>query len=87
MSPSVKRAFLNLQIAILQTIMSNDTGAREADAYIKMGKLLLNIQKDYEELFRYYELVRQNKKPLSAGTEQERQPNMPIKVYQFSRRV
>ena len=87
MSPSVKRAFLNLQIAIAQTVRSDNTSVGEADTYVKMSSLLLNIQKDYEDLLGYYELTKQKKKPLSAGTEQEQQTNMSIKLYHFSRRV
>jgi hypothetical protein len=88
LSPSVKRAFLNLQIAIVQTIMSDDsTNDREVDAYRRMGKMLLIVQKDYEELFRYYKLAKQKKKPLSAATEQEHKENYPSKVYQFSKEV
>lgn len=88
MSPSVKRAFLNLQLAIVQAIMSDDgTNDREIDAYRRMGKLLLIVQKDYEDLFRYYKSVKQKKKLLSAVTEQEHKENYPSKVYQFSKRV
>ena len=71
MSPDVKRAFLSLQIAIFQTMKSDGTSVGEADAYVKMSSLLLNIQKDYEDLLGYYELTKQKKKPLSAATEQE----------------
>jgi hypothetical protein len=88
LSPSVKRAFLNLQIAIVQAIMSDDgTNDREIDAYRRMGKLLLIVQKDYEDLFRYYKSAKQKKKLLSALTEQEHKENDSSKVYQFSKRV
>jgi len=82
--PGIKRAFLNLQIAILENIISNDIDAREADAYRKLSRLILSIQKDYAELFNLY---KQTKKPLSAATEQEQQNNTSALLYRFSRRV
>jgi hypothetical protein len=87
LSPSVKRAFLNLQIAIAQTVRSDNTSVGEADAYMKMSSLLLSIQKDYEDLLGYYELTKQKKKPLSVGIEQEQQPNLSTPLYQFRGRV
>ena len=85
MSPSVKKAFLNLQIAILENIISNDIDAREADAYRKLSRLILSIKKDYAELFNLY---KQTKKPLSAATDQEQQQNIrSALLYRFSRRV
>jgi hypothetical protein len=83
--PQIKRAFLNLQIAILQALISDETGSKEADAYRKMSRLVLSIQRDYEELIGFYKQVK-NKKPLSSANEQEHKENMSIKVYQFSRR-
>ncbi|MFA6778149.1 MAG: hypothetical protein WCR80_06950 [Bacilli bacterium] len=69
MSPDVKRAFLSLQIAIFQTMKSDDTSVGEADAYMKMSRLILNIQKDYEDLLGYYELTKQAKEkaPVSGN--------------------
>jgi hypothetical protein len=85
--PDVKQGFINLQAAILSALISKDVNEREADAYRKMCRLLLNLQKDYEELLDLYALVGLNKKPLSSTNEQEQLSNMSIKVYQFSRRV
>ena len=83
--PGIKRAFLNLQIAILENIISNDIDAREADAYRKLSRLILSIQKDYAELFNLYKQTK--KAPVSRQTEQEQQNNTSALLYRFSRRV
>lgn len=85
MHPEVKRGFINLQAAIL-TALIKEVDVQGVDAYRKLSRLLLNLQRDYEELLDLYKQV-ENKKPLLASTEQEQLSNMSVKLYQFSRRV
>jgi hypothetical protein len=85
--PDVKQGFINLQAAILSALISKDVNEREVDAYRKLCRLLLNLQHDYTELLNLYKQV-ENKKPLSAATDQEQQQNIrSALLYRFSRRV